>query len=87
MKFDRNTTISRDGEDVEINVEYDATPYISATYWGPAEGGEIEIPAVTLEATGAPLGPPLTEDEESKVLDYLYESMDESDFDGPEDYE
>lgn len=83
MRFDRWTTIERDGREIEINVEFDATPFVPATYWQPAEGGEIEILAVFDGATA--LDPPLTEAEESKVMDYLYESLDESDFDDEPD--
>ncbi len=83
MSFDRWTTIERDGEEIEINVEFDATPIVSATYWQPAEGGEIEILAVF--AGGVALDPPLTDAEESKVLDYLGESLSPDDFDdGPD---
>jgi len=33
----------RDGEDVEVDVQYTCTPFIPATHTQPAEGGEIEI--------------------------------------------
>jgi len=33
----------RDGEDVEVEVQYTCTPFIPATHTQPAEGGEIEI--------------------------------------------
>ena len=32
------------GDDVfEVEVEYTCTPFVNATYWQPAEGGEVEI--------------------------------------------
>ncbi len=84
MRFDRWATIIRDDQEIEISVEYTATPHVPATYWQPAEGGEIEIVAVTLE-DGSKLDPPLSEDEESVIIDHLYESHDDSDFDdGPD---
>lgn len=84
MKFDRSTTIIRDDREIEIVVEYDATPFVPATYWQPAEGGEIEILGAFVE--GGALDPPLTEEEEGAIIDYLYESMGDRDFDdGPDD--
>lgn len=81
--FERWKTIVRGDEEIELNVEFTATPFVSATYWQPAEGGEIEITAVF--ANGVALDPPLTDAEESVVLDYLFESLDDSDFDdGPD---
>jgi len=35
--------------DVDLDVEYDATPYRHATWNDPAEGGEVEITGVCLE--------------------------------------
>jgi hypothetical protein len=48
---------------LDIDVEYTATPFVSATYWQPAEGGEVEIVAVT--HGGAPFD--LTDAEEDMV--------------------
>lgn len=81
--FDKWTTIVRGDEELEINVEFTATPMIPATWFDPAEGGEIEITAVFLD--GVAISPPLTDAEESKVLDYLYDSLDDRDFDDCED--
>lgn len=86
MRFDTYTTIVRDGQDVEISVEYDATPITPATYWQPAEGGEIEILAVFGE-NGIALDPPLNDDEEAKVYDYLVDRYDDRDFDMDEDWD
>ena len=57
-----------DGEDVDLEVEYICTPFISATSTQPAEGGEIEIVSTKLEGDGISL----TDDEESKVLELCY---------------
>jgi hypothetical protein len=85
--FDKWTTIERGDEELEINVEFDATPYIPAKTYGlpencyPAEGGEIEITAVF--HNGIALDPPLTEDEEDKIISWLAENMPDDD-DGPD---
>lgn len=90
MKMTRNWVLTRDGEDIELAVEFDATPYIPATGptfnspGEPPEGGEIEILEVI--RGGGPLAPPLTAIEEAALLDHLYESVDDSDFDPPGDY-
>lgn len=80
--FFSNYSIQRNDEDIELEIEYTATPYVPATYWQPAEGGEIEI----VEVLGpAGKGFVLTDDEESKVIDYLYESFDDDVFNDYED--
>ncbi len=33
--------------EVELVVTYSVTPFVGATYWQPAEGGEVEIVSVT----------------------------------------
>lgn len=83
MRFDRWTTIVRDDECIEVNVEFDATPIVAATYEQPAEGGEIEIRAVFVD--GVAIDPPLTDEEEAKVIDALGETLSADDFDdGPD---
>ena len=42
-RFTFDYDIERDDETVEVRVCYDVTPFIEATYWQPAEGGEVEI--------------------------------------------
>jgi hypothetical protein len=48
MDFDCEFT--KDGFEyhVELNVDFEATPFSPATYSSPAEGGEIEIKSVIL---------------------------------------
>lgn len=81
------TTIERDGEELEINVEFDATPFDPGNTYGlpencyPAEGGEIEITAVFLN--GVAIDPPLTDKEADKIADWLSENLDDDD-DGPD---
>jgi hypothetical protein len=36
-------------DDIVLDVEFTATPYIPATYDDPAEGGEVEVQAIYLE--------------------------------------
>ena len=36
---------------VDLDVEYDYSPYIAATWDDPAEGGEVEITGITLDGT------------------------------------
>lgn len=87
--FDRWTIIERGDDDLVINVEFDATPFVPAQTYGPAEncypaeGGEIEITAVF--HNGVALDPPLTDAEEAKIIGYLEESLNDGDFDdGPD---
>ena len=84
-RFDRWMELERNGELIEINVEYDASPIVSATYWQPAEGGEIEITAVFLNNVAIDL----TDAEEVLVDAYVTRHHDEADRDdGPDpDYQ
>jgi hypothetical protein len=84
MKCEQWMPFTRDGEELELNVEYDATPIISATYWQPAEGGEIEITAVFLD--GKAIDPPLSNVEEEIVEAWVISHHDDSQFDDPGDY-
>ncbi len=51
MRFPFDTSIERDGEEIDVRVIYDVTPYVPARLYGdypqPAEGGEVEIISVT----------------------------------------
>jgi hypothetical protein len=51
MRFPFDTTIDRDGEEIEVRVIYDVSPHIPARLYGdypqPAEGGEVEIISIT----------------------------------------
>ena len=37
--------------EVDFEVEFNATPYVAATFYDPAEGGEVEIEGVYLNGT------------------------------------
>lgn len=68
MKFSFTAYIERDDDELEVSVTYDVTPFIEATYWQPAEGGEVELlKAVFVESDTLPA--PLTDAEESKLID------------------
>lgn len=55
--------------EIELRVTYTMTPPVAATYWQPAEGGEIEIVSVTHE--GKPFK--LTEAEEEALYEQVCE--------------
>ena len=46
MKGYYSKEIKINDEFVEIEIEYNITPIIPASYWYPAEGGEVEILSV-----------------------------------------
>ena len=48
-RFTFDHEIERDDDTFEVRVCYDVTPFIAATYWQPAEGGEVEIVSVKRE--------------------------------------
>ena len=72
-----------DGSEIEIEIEYTASPYIPATLYGdnsfPAEGGEIEILRVWTEAEG--WEGTWTDLEDQKWNDYLVEHHEDEDHD------
>lgn len=43
-KFTFDTTVGK--REAEIRVTYQVTPFVEATHWQPAEGGEVEIISV-----------------------------------------
>ena len=85
--YETNYTLVVDDEDVEVTVEYTATPYVPAQTYGPpencypAEGGDIEIVSVT-GPDGKKLE--LSAENEDRLMDYLYESHEEDVDDYPE---
>ena len=68
----------------ELCIDYTMTPRVDATYWQPAEGGEIEIDTVTL---GCALPePPLSDAEWDSVHAFVHKYHDdENDLDQGED--
>lgn len=59
--FTFTTAIERGDYELEYEIIYSATPRIDATYWQPAEGGEIEIVGMRYLGGGCP--EPLTDAE------------------------
>ncbi len=91
VKIYKTVYLERDGEEFELEVEADLSPYIPASgpSWNspgePAEGGEIEVTSVKYK--GEELGG-LTEAEDAFILNYLYENLTGDEFDdGPDYYE
>lgn len=86
MKMSQTVCIQRDDEDLELELEvdFDISPLIPASgpSWNspgePAEGGEIEVESV--KHNGVELAG-LTEAEDAFILNYLYENLDDGDFD------
>lgn len=91
VKIYKTVYLERDGEDFELEVEADLSPFIPATGptyscgGQPAEGGEIEVTSVKYK--GEELGG-LTAAEDAFILNYLYENLtgDEGDFDDGPDF-
>lgn len=54
MRFPFTHYIERGDEEIELSVIYSVTPFIPATYYQPAEGGEVEI--VSVKCDGAEFG-------------------------------
>ena len=78
------TTLSRDGEDLEVEVSYKATARVPATFMQPPEGGEVELLAV-LDGAGAEIKTTVAED--TLLLRECFDRMDEAfgDFDTTHD--
>ena len=64
MRFPFTTTIERGDEEIELTVIYSVTPFVAATYYQPAEGGEVEV--VSVKRAGKEFR--LTDDEEDALL-------------------
>ena len=69
-RFTFDTTIERGDDELEVHVTYTCTPFIAATYWQPAEGGEVEVEkAVFIGVDAASMPAPLTDAEYDKLTD------------------
>lgn len=75
MPRTHETTFERDDE-TEVTVEYTISPVIPATWYEPAEGGEVEIVRVT-DADGVEIK--WTDDEDEKWCSWIAENHDFSD--------
>lgn len=65
MRFTFDHSIEREDSEIDLVVEYEVTPFIPATYWQPAEGGEVEIISVECDKQEFPL----TDEEEQTLLE------------------
>ena len=57
MRFPFTHYIERGDEEIELSVIYDVSEFVPATYWQPAEGGEVEIISVKCDGTEFALYP------------------------------
>ena len=71
------TTLERNGEDLEVEVLYEATPRVPGTFMQPPEGGDVELVSVT-DGTGVDVATSAAE--EALLLRECYDRMD-ADFD------
>jgi hypothetical protein len=55
MRFPFTHHIERGDDEIKLEVIYSVTPFIAATYWQPAEGGEVEI--ISVKRDGAEFTP------------------------------
>lgn len=65
LKFWFETSIINDDEELDVEVEYEGTPYVPATYYQPAEGGEVYVLSVK-DSKGKEME--LTEEQELKIF-------------------
>lgn len=64
MRFPFTHYIERGDDEIELSVIYDCTPFVAATRWQPAEGGEVEI--ISVKHKGAEFA--LTDAEEETLI-------------------
>jgi hypothetical protein len=60
--------------EIELAITYTVTPFIEATYWQPAEGGECEIVSVKHEGREFPLS---SEEEDALLEQAIARSRDD----------
>lgn len=63
----------------DVEIYYTISPFVPATYWQPAEGGEVEIESVVID--GADITDTLSVDQMDKLM--IVASEDDRD-DGPD---
>lgn len=69
VRFPFDTSIERGDDEIDLRVIYSVTPFVAATYWQPAEGGEVEIiSAEFIGVDAANMPSPLTDAEEAALL-------------------
>jgi hypothetical protein len=72
MRFPITHYIERGDDEIELAVIYAVTPFVAATYWQPAEGGEVEV--ISVKRDGADFG--LTNAEEGELIKTCEERAD-----------
>jgi hypothetical protein len=69
-RFQFTTAIERGDDELEVRVTYSITPFVAATYWQPAEGGEVEVEkAVFIGGDAASMPSPLTDAEYDQLTE------------------
>jgi hypothetical protein len=64
-RFPFETSVERDGKEIDVSVIYSVTPYVPATYWQPAEGLEVEL--ISVKRDGKEFN--LTDKEEGEIIE------------------
>ena len=62
-RFTFTTYVERGDDELEVRVIYTCTPFIAATYWQPAEGGEVEVEEAVFVSNAHFMPSPLTDAE------------------------
>ena len=71
-------TIERDGQEIDLEIEYEVAPYCAGNTYGPPEfceppsGGEVEEMTATLDGQEFPL----TDAERKKIEQHIYDTHD-----------
>ena len=68
-RFTFTTSIERGDDEIDVRVVYSVAPFVAATYWQPAEGGEVElINAEFVGVDAASMPSPITDAEWDALL-------------------
>lgn len=71
--FTFTADLERARSEIEVDVTYTVTDHVAATYWQPAEGGEVEITSVKRD--GAEFA--TTREEDDRLYDLACDRADE----------
>lgn len=63
-RFTFDSSVERGDEELDVRVSYSVTSFVPATYWQPAEGGEVEL--ISVKRDGKEFY--LSDNEEAKIL-------------------
>ncbi len=70
-RFSFTHYLERGDDEIELSVIYAGTPFVDATYWQPAEGGEVEL--ISVKHNGVEFD--LTQAEEDALLQVCAERV------------